>query len=121
MIYTETEEQRIDIFLTKNVADHSRSVWQEYIENGLVKVNGKEETIHRKVMGIYPKHELVSSHICRRTFATLLYGEVDTMTIMKITGHQTERQFLGYIKITPKEYAEKLKAYWKSLKKIKNQ
>ena len=41
MIYTETEEQRIDIFLTKNVADNSRSVWQEYIENGFVKVNGK--------------------------------------------------------------------------------
>jgi hypothetical protein len=33
---------------------------------------------------------------------------------MKITGHQTEKQFLGYIKITPKEYAEKLKAYWKN-------
>ncbi len=69
-------------------------------------------------MGIYPKHELVSSHICRRTFATLLYGKIDTLTIMKITGHQTERQFLGYIKITPKEYAENLKAYWKSLKTI---
>lgn len=69
-------------------------------------------------MGSYPKYELVSSHICRRTFATLLYGKIDTLTIMKITGHQTERQFLGYIKITPKEYAEKLKEHWKSLKSI---
>jgi hypothetical protein len=33
---------------------------------------------------------------------------------MKITGHKTEAQFLSYIKITPKEYAEKLKAYWKN-------
>ena len=94
---------------------------KEIVEGGKtseikVKVNGKEVTIHRKVMGVYPKYELVSSHICRRTFATLLYGKIDTLTIMKITGHQTERQFLGYIKITPKEYAEKLKAYWKSLK-----
>jgi hypothetical protein len=32
---------------------------------------------------------------------------------MKISGHSTEKQFLDYIKITPKEYAEKLKAYWK--------
>ncbi|OCB75537.1 hypothetical protein B0A79_23780 [Flavobacterium piscis] len=83
------------------------------ISERTIEVNGKKETIHRKVVGDYPKHELVSSHICRRTFATLLYGKIDTLTIMKITGHQTERQFLAYVKITPKEYAEKLKAYWK--------
>jgi 23S rRNA pseudouridine1911/1915/1917 synthase len=41
MIYTDAEQQRIDVFLTKNVADHSRSVWQEYIEKGFIKVNGK--------------------------------------------------------------------------------
>ena len=29
---------------------------------------------------------------------------------------QTEKQFLGYIKITPKEYAEKLKEFWKTNK-----
>ena len=83
-----------------------------------IKVNGKKETIHRKTFSKYPKHELVSSHICRRTFATLLYGKIDTLTIMKITGHQTEKQFLGYIKITPKEYAEKLKAYWKKANQV---
>jgi hypothetical protein len=37
---------------------------------------------------------------------------------MKITGHKTETQFLSYIKITPKEYAEKLKEYWKTNSKI---
>lgn len=79
----------------------------------IVVENGKKEKIHRKTSGKYPKYELVSSHICRRTFATNLYGKLDTLTIMKITGHQTEKQFLSYIKITKKEYAEKLKAYWK--------
>lgn len=77
--------------------------------------NGKKEKIHRKTSGKYPKYELVTSHICRRTFATNLYGKLDTLTIMKITGHQTEKQFLSYIKITPKEYAEKLKTYWKKI------
>lgn len=80
--------------------------------------NGKKVIIHRKVFGKFPKHELVSSHICRRSFATNLYGKIDTLTIMKITGHKTEAQFLGYIKITPKEYAEKLKAYWKNIQKL---
>ncbi len=79
----------------------------------IVKENGKKKTLHRKQVGKFPKHELISSHICRRSFATNLYGKIDTLTIMKITGHSTESQFLGYIKITPKEYAEKLKAYWK--------
>ena len=30
----------------------------------------KKEIIYRKKTGIYKKHELVSSHICRRSFAT---------------------------------------------------
>jgi integrase len=77
--------------------------------------NGKTKTIHRKTYGKFPKYELVSSHICRRSFASNLYGKIETLTIMKITGHQTESQFLKYIKITPKEYAQKLKAYWKNI------
>jgi integrase len=80
-----------------------------------IKVNGKDEIIHRKVYGKYAKNLLVSSHICRRTFATLLYGKIDTLTIMKITGHKTEKQFLDYIKITPKEYAERLRAHWSNI------
>ena len=80
----------------------------------ILKKNGKKETIHRKQVGKFPKHELVTSHICRRSFATNLYGKIDTLTIMKITGHKTEAQFLSYIKITPKQYAEKLKEYWKN-------
>lgn len=66
----------------------------------------------RKEEGIFEKWELVSSHICRRSFASNLYGKLDNLTIMAITGHQTETQFLKYIKITSTEKAEKLKEYW---------
>ena len=85
-----------------------------------VKVENKDDktgkvikTFYRKVRGKYPKDELISSHTCRRSFATNLYGKIDSLTIMKITGHQTEKEFLKYIKITPKEYAVKLKEFWK--------
>lgn len=81
-----------------------------------VSENNKKKKIHRKVHKKYPKFELVTSHTCRRTFATNLYGKLDTLTIMKITGHSTEKQFLSYIKITPKEYAIKLKALWEKQK-----
>ncbi len=76
------------------------------------------KTIHRKSTGKFPKYELVSSHICRRSMATNLYGKIDTLTLMKITGHATEAQFLNYIKITPREYAERLRSYWNSIKKV---
>ena len=68
--------------------------------------------VQRLIKGIYPKYKLVSSHICRRTFATYHYGKLDTLTIMKLTGHKTESQFLEYIKTTPKEHAQKFKELW---------
>lgn len=67
---------------------------------------------NRKEFGMYPKHELITSHSCRRSFASNLYGKLPNMTIMAITAHKTETQFLKYIKITPKENAEKLKEHW---------
>ncbi|TXD49194.1 tyrosine-type recombinase/integrase [Polaribacter sp. IC073] len=83
-----------------------------------IEENGKKKIIHRKKDGKFPKFELVTSHTCRRSFASNLYGKLDTLTIMNITGHKTESQFLDYIKITPKEYANKLKSYWENHKDL---
>lgn len=77
---------------------------------------GKKKTIYRKKVSKYPKYQLISSHIGRRSFATNHYGKLDTLTLMKITGHKTEKQFLDYIKITPKEHAVKLKLLWEKTK-----
>jgi len=66
----------------------------------------------RKEKGTYAMHKLVTSHICRRSFASNLYGKLPNMVIMAITGHQTEAQFLKYIKITPKENAKTLQEFW---------
>lgn len=77
--------------------------------------DGKKKKIHRKKFGKYQKYELISSHCGRRSFATNHYGKLDTLTLMKITGHKTEAMFLSYIKITPSEYAIKLKEYWKKI------
>ena len=62
----------------------------------------------RKETGNFEKWELVSSHICRRTFATLLYGKLPNKNIMAITTHATETQFLKYIKTTKEEFANNL-------------
>lgn len=73
------------------------------------KINPKTK---RKETGVYPKYELISSHTCRRSFASNLYGKLPNMVIMAITGHQTESVFLKYIKITKKEHAKTLARFW---------
>ena len=73
----------------------------------------EDKKIFRKVEGVFPKWELMTSHICRRSFATNLYGEIPTPVIMAITGHSTEQQNLTYIKKTNAENAEVLRNFYK--------
>lgn len=80
-----------------------------------IHTDGKKKKGYRKRFSKFPKNELITSHIGRRSFASNHYGKIDTLTIMKITGHKTEAQFLKYIKITPSEYAKKLKKYWENI------
>ncbi|WP_304016478.1 tyrosine-type recombinase/integrase [Nonlabens dokdonensis] len=70
--------------------------------------------ITRKKINLYHKNELISSHTCRRSFATNLYGKLPNMTIMAITGHKTEAQFLKYLKTSKQEHADKLKELWET-------
>lgn len=66
----------------------------------------------RKVKGTYEKWKLVSSHICRRSFASNFYGKQPTSLLIKITGHSTEKQFLQYIGKTDIDFAEQLAEFW---------
>ena len=67
----------------------------------------------RKEKGYFEKYKLISSHTCRRSFATNLYGKIDDKTIMAITTHKSHKQFLDYVKTTQKEHVEKLAEFWK--------
>lgn len=68
---------------------------------------GKKPTKNdfRDVLGDFPKCELVSSHIGRRTFATNNYGKIPTPYLIYITGHSTEKEFLNYIVLPDYEKA----------------
>lgn len=72
----------------------------------------KKTGIKRKVVKLYEKHKLVTSHICRRSFATNIYGTVSNSTLMSICGWASEEQMLDYIKKTNREHAETLKKVW---------
>ena len=55
------------------------------------------------------KFDLVTTHTARRSFATNAYlMDVPTISIMKITGHRTEKSFMKYIRISQEENANKL-------------
>ena len=57
----------------------------------------------------YNKFELITSHTARRSFATNAYlNDIPSISIMKITGHSTEKAFLTYIKISQEDNANKL-------------
>ena len=68
------------------------------------------------------KYELLVTHTGRRSFATNLYKSgLSSITIMKITGHRTERAFLTYIKVTPNENAKLLQQHWLKLENKEQQ
>lgn len=80
----------------------------------------KSDKITRKKSGTFPKYELISSHVCRRSFATNLYGELPTPLIMSITGHSTEKQFHEYIGKSSYDYAKQILEFYE-LQELKSQ
>lgn len=55
------------------------------------------------------KCKLITTHTARRSFATNCYlADIPSISIMKITGHKTEKSFLKYIKVTQEQNADKL-------------
>ena len=82
-----------------------------------------DEETERTVLGQHPKYRLVSSHICRRSFATNFYGnpKFPTPLLMNITAHGTEQMFLEYIGKKPIDYGLQLAQIWanEALKKKK--
>ena len=79
----------------------------------LAKINEPTETSITKggklVKDTKVKYKLIGTHTARRSFATNLYLQgIPAITIMKITGHRTEKSFLRYIRISQEENANKL-------------
>ncbi|MDP2384815.1 MAG: site-specific integrase [Bacteroidota bacterium] len=123
-VITEKTQEEVYIPLNKNAV------------NLLQKYNGKIEVISHQKFNVYlkevcriagineiinvtktkgntkityslPKHEIITSHCARRSFATNAFkAGVPSISIMKITGHRTEKSFLRYIRITKEENAK---------------
>ncbi len=67
----------------------------------------------QRIEEVFKKHELISTHTARRSFATNMYKRgIPTRVIMQITGHRTEKAFSSYIKISMEENAELMLKYY---------
>ncbi|PQJ79552.1 tyrosine-type recombinase/integrase [Polaribacter porphyrae] len=80
----------------------------------------KNSETNRKEKGYFPKYELVSSHICRRSFTTNHYGKIDDKALMAITSHRSHSQFIKYVKTTQKQHVKKVEKYWAEQNEINN-
>lgn len=97
--------------------------FNEYIKDVCKEAKLNERILGRKkpkansptVKDIYPKYEVVTSHICRRSFATNFYGRIPTPILMNITAHGTERMFLNYIGKTTYDNAYQMLEYFSKL------
>ncbi len=75
----------------------------------------KEKQGQPSVIKTSPKYEAISSHVCRRSFATNFYGHIPTPILMTITAHGTERVFLSYIGKTTYDNAYQMLEYFNKL------
>lgn len=87
--------------------------------DNLVEGYKKDPKTNRKKKGNYPKFELITSHVCRRSFASNQYGILPTPLIMQVTAHGTEKTFLGYIGKSGLDYARQIADFYE-LQKAKN-
>lgn len=62
---------------------------------------------------IYRKHEIISAHTGRKTFATLsLEKGIPAETVMKITGHSDYKSFQRYVKVTEERKRNEMQKAW---------
>lgn len=108
----------------KNILDKYNGIIPRAISNQKMNTYLKElgeiagidkKTIIKRTSGkkiietILPKYKLISTHTARRSFATNAFlNNVPTISIMKITGHRTEKAFMKYIKVSQERNAEQL-------------
>ncbi|MBP2281950.1 integrase [Flavobacterium sp. CG_23.5] len=77
------------------------------------KMKDKEDVKqYRKESGMFPKWELITSHIGRRSFASNFYGTIPTTYLMNVTGHSTEAMFLNYLSKSNKDLAMEITNYF---------
>lgn len=132
-VYQEKGEKTVTVGISKEyvadilINDFPRKISIQKLNNYIkelckvCKINtptkGKKRVKDRNKLDTYPKHELICTHTCRRSFATNYYKKIPTAILMEITGHTRESMFLEYVG-KPKDRDENAKLFIKLAKEI---
>lgn len=75
-------------------------------------LNQKMNVGLKKLMALACIKKEISSHDARRTYTTLAYKvwELDMYSIMMVTGHKTQKEFLKYLCIDGEENAQMIRS-----------
>ena len=93
------------VISNQKMNDYLKHISKHAQINDIVEHSRTQGGLKRKV-NLY-KYELVTVHTARRSFATNSFiSGIPAISIMKITGHKTEKSFLKYIKISDEENAK---------------
>lgn len=94
----------------------SNQKFNDYMSEIVVKSGLERDVIVTETRGTMTSNKtmklssLVTAHTARRSCATNMFlAGVPTLSIMKITGHKSEKVFLKYIRVTQEENALKLR------------
>ena len=109
----------VSAILTKYNHDLPRSISNQKMNDYLKEIGKKAEIKEpvsitkyeggKRVTKTLPKYELISTHTARRSGATNMYlAGIPALSIMKITGHKTEKAFMRYIQMSQEDNANKL-------------
>lgn len=71
-----------------------------------------DSKLKRKIIGYHKKHELISSHIGRKSMVSNLKGKVSDEILMSVGGWKTATMMSHYSKTSKKEHAKELANYW---------
>ena len=105
----------------------SNQKFNDYMSEIVIKSGLERDVVITETRGTMTRNKttklssLVTAHTARRSCATNMFlAGVPTLSIMKITGHKSEKVFLKYIRITQEENALKLRdhSFYKTKKAI---
>lgn len=98
--------------------EHFKVVCEKAGLTQIVKGSKINKKTNRKENGFFPKWELVSTKIGRKSFASNYFGKLENSLIMSATGHTTESSFLAYVGKTQLSLAKQL---GEALRKLENE
>lgn len=92
---------------------HIKTICQVCEIDGLVYGKLFDKDSKRKKIGYFKKYKLISSHVCRRSFATNNFDKVSREVLNAVCGwSKKSNQALHYNKKSKMEYAEIMKSKW---------